>query len=303
MQVFQTYQPSYRSDQSFVHGNPIADLITQDFIKQNYLAGLPLTATINGQSLESIIQQKIDAAVGEFETKLDTFVVPRVILSCVVGQTPQLITNLSTKENPSGMVSGTPAVAGTDYDLLEPPYDYTTRRFENWGLIKTKHRPVIDVANIIYALPPNFGILVVPPQWITVNPNSGIIRIVPVEGAMAVTSPGAGMWLPFFTMGTMSRVPQFTQVTYTSGISPIPTDMVDAISALATSRVLEVYDNAYYPGMQSFVHSVDGFNQNVTLKADGPFVKAMQRFEARAYKYIASWRESHNGIRFASLGR
>jgi len=300
---YSSYQSSYRSDQTFVNGNPITTLVTSTLVLNNYLAGIPLTATATGTDVSTIAQQKIDAAVGEFETKLDSFVVPRVILACVVGQPPQIITSLSTAGNSTGMVSGQPAIAGQDYDMLEVPYDYTTRRFEKWSTIKVKHKPVINVSNILFALPPNFGILQVPQPWITTRPNAGIVQIVPVEGAMAVTSPGAGMWLPFFTMGQMNHVPQFTQITYTAGIYPIPEDMVDAIACLAAAKILEVFNNAFYPGVQSFTHNVDGFDQSVNLRTDGPFSRAIEKFETRASDYIKSWRAAHNGPVFAQLGR
>ena len=301
--TFSTYQPAYRSDQVYVNGNPIPDLVPPALVIGNYLAGLPLTGTAIAADLTTIVQQKIDAAVGEFETKMGAFLVPRVILPAVPGNEPQIITNLSTTENPFGMVSGRPAVAGTDYDLLELPYPYTTRRFEKWSTVKLRHRPVIVVSNVLYALPPNFGILQVPQPWIVPDPNNGILQIVPVEGAMAVMSPGAGMWLPFFTMGQMNHVPAFTQVSYTAGILPIPDDMADALCQLAAAKVLEVYDAAYYPGVQSFTHNVDGFDQTVQLRQGGPFATQIERYKRFAYEYIAAWRQAHNGIRMAQLGR
>jgi hypothetical protein len=303
LRTFTSFQPSYRSDQSFVNGNPITGLITPDFVISHYLAGLPLVGTAVSADLRNLVQQKIDAAVGEFETRLDSFVVPRVIIAAVINQTPQVITNLTTTDNPYGYVVGRDAVAGEDYDMLEVPYDYTTRRFEKWSTTKTRHKPIISISNILYALPPSFGILAVPPPWITADPNSGIVRIVPVEGAMAVMSPGAGMWLPFFTMGQMNHVPQFMQITYTSGISPIPDDMVDAISQLAASKVLEVYELSYYPGVQSFTHNVDGFNQTVSFRNGGPFASAIARLQKNSDDYIKRWRSAHNGIVMAQLGR
>ncbi len=300
---FSSYQPSYRHDQQFVHGNPLLEALPPSFVISNYLAGLPLTGTATDQDLSNIVQQKIDAAVGEFETKIGTFVVPRAIISCVVGQSPQIITNLSTTENPFGMVQGTPATSGVDYDMLEVPYDYSSRRFETWSTVKVRHRPIISVENILFALPPNFGILAVPPPWITPNPNSGIVRIVPVEGAMAVTSPGAGMWLPFFTMGQMDHVPQFTQISYTAGIDPIPDDMVDAISMLAAAKVLQVYNRSYYPGIQTMTNAENGFSQNVSFRQGGPFAQDIKDLTQYAYDYIKEWRQAHNGIRMAQLGR
>jgi len=159
------------------------------------------------------------------------------------------------------------------------------------------------VSSILFALPPNFGILQVPPPWIVPNPNSGTVQIVPVEGAMAVTSPGAGMWLPFFTMGQMNHVPQFAQVTYTSGISPVPDDMIDALAQLASAKVLEVYNRSFYPGVQSFTHSADGFNQSVNLRNGGPFAQDIKDLKNNAYEYIKSWRQAHNGLVYAQLGR
>lgn len=301
--TFSSFQPAYRSDQAYVNGNPVRELITPEFVVNHYLSGLPLVGTAISADLRTIVQQKIDAAVGEFETRLDSFVVPRVIIACVINQTPQVITNLTTTDNPYGYVTGREAIAGQDYDMLEVPYDYTTRRFEKWSTTKARHKPIISISNILYALPPSFGILAVPQPWITADPNSGIVRIVPVQGAMAVMSPGAGMWLPFFTMGQMNHVPQFMQMTYTSGISPIPDDMVDAIAQLAAAKVLEVYELSYYPGVQSFTHSVDGFNQTVSLRNGGPFAAAIQRLHANADTYIQRWRSAHNGIVMAQLGR
>jgi hypothetical protein len=303
MRTFSSFQPAYRGDQQFVNGNPISERLTPEFVITHYLAGLPLIGTAVPAQLEAIVQQRIDAAIGEFETKLDSFVVPRVIIACVINQTPQIITSLDTNENPFGYVQGRPAIAGQDYDMLEVPYDYTARRFEKWSTMKARHKPIISISNILYALPPNFGILAVPPPWITADPNSGIVRIVPVEGAMAVMSPGAGMWLPFFTMGQMNHVPQFTQMTYTAGISPVPDDMLDAIAQLAAAKVLETYSLAYYPGVQSFTNAADGFNQSVNLRSGGPFADVIAMYRANADGYLKAWRSAHNGLGIAQLGR
>ena len=303
LQLYSSYQPVYTHTQQFVHGNPIPALCPPEFVLDRYLAGLPLAATIGGHDLRGIVQQKIDASVGEFEQRLNMFLVPRVIIACAMNYTPQLIASVSgDNANGYGMTTA-PAQPGVDYDMLEVPYDYTSRRFERWSLIKARHRPILAVENIVFALPPNFGILITPKPWITADPNSGIVRIVPVEGAMAVTSPGAGMWLPFFTMGQMNHVPQFTQMTYTAGILPIPDDMIDALAMLAASKVLAIYDTAYYPGVESFSHTVDGVLQSVSLRQGGPFTARLEWFQQQAYQYIAMYRAAHNGVRMESLGR
>ena len=301
--TYSSYQPAYRADQVFVNGNPIPAVCPPELVLDRYLAGLPLTASIGGQDLRAIVQQKINASVGEFEQRLNAFLVPRTIISCAMNYTPQVIESVSG-ENANGYgVTGTPAVSGVDYDFLEVPYDYTARRFETWSLIKARHRPILAVHNVVFALPPNFGILIVPKPWITADPNSGIVRIVPVEGAMAVTSPGAGMWLPFFTMGQMDHVPQFSQMSYTAGILPIPEDMIDALAMLAAAKTLQVYNRAYYPGVESFSHNVDGFSQNVKLRAKGPFAQDIVDLTTQALNYIQMWRTGHNGLRMESLGR
>lgn len=303
LQPYSTYQPTYRADMQFVHGNPIPARCPPEFVIDRYLTGLPLTGSITGTDLRTIVQQRIDAAVGEMEQRLNMFLVVRQIIACAVNFTPQIIESVSG-ENANGYgVTGNPAQPGVDYDLLEVPYDYTSRRFERWSLIKARHRPIIAVENVVYALPPNFGILIAPKPWITVDPNSGIVRIVPVEGAMAVTSPGAGMWLPFFTMGQMNHVPQFTQMSYTAGIDPLPDDAIDALAMLAASKVLAVYDMTYYPGVQTFTNSVDGVTQTVALRGRGPFAEARDYYQQQALAWIALYRSAHNGVRMESLGR
>lgn len=305
LRTYSSYQPNYRSDQAYIHGNPIKDQITPEFVIEHYLTGLPLTASINGESLEKIVQQKIDAAVGDFETRLDMFVVPRKILACVVGQQPIIpeIPLDTTGGDLGGFTQGRPAVAGQDYDMLEVPYDYTARRFERWSLIKTRHRPILNIDSILFALPPNFGILAVPQPWIVANPNTGMVQIVPVQGAMAVTSPGAGMWLPFFTMGQMNYVPQFTQIIYTAGIYPLPMDMIDAIAMLAASKVLAVYDTALWPGVRSFTNTAGRFSQQVTMRDRGPFREQIDYYQSEALRYIKFFRNAHGFPSFAQLGR
>ncbi len=303
LQTYSSYQPQYTHTQTFVHGNPIPTLCPPEFVLDRYLTGLPLTATATGADLRAIVQQKIDASVAEFETRLNSFLVVRQILSCAVNFTPSVVLSVSGENDDGYGVVNSPAVAGVDYDLLEVPYDYTSARFERWSLIKARHRPIITVENVVYALPPNFGILICPKPWITADPNSGIVRIVPVEGAMAVTSPGAGMWLPFFTMGQMNHVPQFSQMSYTAGIYPLGDDLIDALAMLAAAKTLQVYNLAYYPGVQSFTHAVDGFNQTVALRGKGPFVDTIQQLQAEVEAFLRRYRTAHNGIRMESLGR
>ena len=101
----------------------------------------------------------------------------------------------------------------------------------------------------------------------------------------------------------MNHVPQFTQISYTAGIYPIPDDMVDAVACLAASLVLEVYEGAYYPGVQNFTNTGAGFSQSVNLRQEGPFARQIKRFRERAEEYMQSWRDSHTGVRIASLGR
>ena len=303
LQARSTYQPTYRADTQFVLGNPIPAVCPPDLVLDRYLAGLPLTASIGGQDLRAIVQQKIDASVGEFEQRLNMFLVPRVIIAVAGNYAPQVIESVSgDNANGYGQV-GRPATPGVDYDLKEVPYDYTSARFERWSLIKARHRPIISVENLVYALPPNFGILIAPQPWITFDPNSGIVRLVPVEGAMAVTSPGAGMWLPFFTMGQMNHVPQFSQMSYTAGIDPIPDDAIDALAMLSAAKTLQVYNRSYYPGIASFAHSVDGVSQNVTLRHGGPFSQDIKDLTTQAMDWIAMYRTSHSGVRMESLGR
>ncbi len=299
MAVRTTYQAAYRADQTYVHGNPMTAALPPSFVLENYLAGLPLRSTATGADLQGIVQQKIDAAIGEFETRMGTFLVPRQIIGTVMGQQPQQVVSVG----PSGYANlGPPAQPGVDFDLLEIPYAYTTRRFSPWSMIQTRPSPLIAVQRGLYALPPSFGILAVPSPWIVPSP-TGLIQIVPVQGAMAITSPGAGMWLPFFTMGQMDHVPQFTQVAYTAGVSPVPDDMVDAVAQLATAKVLEVYNTAYYPGVATFSNSSPGFAQSVTLRSGGPFSERIKDLKQNADDYIKSWRSSHVQVRARSLGR
>ncbi len=280
-----SYQPGYDAKQAFINGNPLLNDLTPQKFRELYFWGLPLTGTVMGDQIPvEVMQQKINIAVDKMEEAIGTFIIPRRIRSVPQG-------------NPAGLV------AGQDFDLMEVPYDYDAKHFQDWAYIQLRHYPVLTIESMVLVWPSNIGILNVPNSWIQLNPLKGVVRLVPSQTEMGMFFSGAlAAWLPFISAGMFDHLPQFVQMNYTAGVYPIAEAMKDAIYKRAAIEVLQMYADAYYPGIQSASNSVDGFNQSFSLRSGNPFADRIKAYEKDVSDYTLQWKSHRRGIRARVLG-
>lgn len=98
--------------------------VTPDDCRYTFLWGTDFKATNGTYFNDEQIQWFIDAATAEMERQLNITIKKKVFKS-----------QLSTK----GLKKG------VDYDEEEALYDYSKRKIQRYGMIQTKHRPIIDV--------------------------------------------------------------------------------------------------------------------------------------------------------------
>ena len=98
--------------------------VTPDDCRYTFLWGTDFKATNGTYFTDEQIQWFIDAATAEVERQLNITIKKKVFKS-----------QLSTK----GLKKG------VDYDEEEALYDYSRRKIQRYGMIQTKHRPIIDV--------------------------------------------------------------------------------------------------------------------------------------------------------------
>lgn len=98
--------------------------VTPDDCRYTFLWGTDFKATNGSFFTDEQIQWFIDAATAEVERQLNITIKKKVYKS-----------QLSTK----GLKKG------VDYDEEEALYDYSKRKIQRYGMIQTKHRPIINV--------------------------------------------------------------------------------------------------------------------------------------------------------------
>lgn len=122
-----------------------------------------------------------------------------------------------------------------------------------------------------------------PKDWLSSRKTSdGILYhrnlyIVPAGNASALTQQQlfTGM-LPNLSYLGLARIPNYWEVTYTTGFDKVPHDIIDAVGKLAAINIFRISgDLVISPGISSFSLGIDGLSQSMSAKAYDVRIKAM----------------------------
>jgi hypothetical protein len=123
---------------------------------------------------------------------------------------------------------------------MEPGYDYHGDFFRGneWGFLKTRSRPIIEVKSYRFTYAdPSISLFEVPQSWLRVDAKYGTIRLLPTGQAGAV--PLNTYLLSVF--GGSRVIPHMIRVTYLAGIDATQDwymDLVDFIYRVAGALLL-----------------------------------------------------------------
>lgn len=151
--------------------------------------------------------------------------------------------------------------AGTRW-IEEPGYDFEPDFFsgERWGMIMTRHRPIIDVDSLRFVYPqPMATRWELPHDWIRLDKKYGMIRLVPGSQAFAAPLSAWSMQV----LGGGRTIPQMIQIRYRTGLlDPARNypDLVDLVQRMAVLRVM----NNQFPASSSSI-SADGLSQSQSI--------------------------------------
>lgn len=166
-----------------------------------------------------------------------------------------------------------PDPADTDFDLIEPGYDYSHMYFagERWGYLKLRRAPVRSVQRVLFVYPnADDRVFDVPTKWIRLDQQWGVIRLVP-DGASILANFSAFM-LQVFSGGR--AIPQAIFVDYTAGFisgvksvaDSLDESYVDLLEHLKYSVMVDVLRDLVLPDSQSI--STDGQTQSFSVQRD-----------------------------------
>ncbi|MBI1207445.1 MAG: hypothetical protein GC191_09190 [Azospirillum sp.] len=250
-----------------------ANLLTRStdlpLFKRDRLARVAARYAPGADLNDDYLWSKLSAAEASVGHRLRVFLTPREIV-------------------PAGTDQATvdALVAAGETVVEEPGYDYAPSMFqgEAWGLIETRHRPIIAIRAITFAYPSATSpLLTIPPEWIRADKKFGRINLVPVQsiGAMQMSS------FVLSAIGSGRSVPLMVQVRYRAGLADAKNDYPDLVDLIMRTAALSFIDDELLP--QSGSVSADGLSQSISWDGD----KMRDALDAKIDKLS----QSINGIR------
>ena len=214
-----------------------------DLIRRDYLAGIIRSYSAGVTFHDDFLWAKILAAEAEMERKLRVFFSPVTVL-------------------PEEDTETVPAAEARV--VREPGYDYTPDLFlgDKWGLIETRHTPIIDVSQIRFAYPLLSGgttIFQVPASWMRIDRQYGWVQIVAASSLQT-------MPLNTFIMGVLGsgrQIPLMLQIYYRAGLQNAATQYPDLIDAIMMRAAISVLTTLFFPASGSI--SADGLSQSMSI--------------------------------------
>ena len=211
----------------------VGPLITVEKLKETYLFGKTYFTNEVGEKIsDETIQEFINYAVSLVEHDLDIAVMPR--------------TKVEFK-------------------------DYNANDYMEWGYFTLNNYPVLEIESFRVVYMKNAlefeQVLEIPAEWIRLDPESGIIRLIPSSrfpGRLAIGSGGA-----FFPelFNRSSMVPHMWEITYKHGFEPgcVPKLVNSVIGMLAAVSTLNVLgDLIIGAGVAAQAISMDGLSQSIS---------------------------------------
>lgn len=156
--------------------------------------------------------------------------------------------------------------------VLKEPHDYNAVDYQNFSFIQLWNRPILDVQAIRAVFPTGQLLMDFPKEWLRVDHNSSQVQLVPTQGSLSSVLLGrGGAWLPLLFQ-TLSYLPQFFQVDYTTGFpaGKLPEDIIEAVMKRCAIDVLAQFgDLIYGPGVTSVSNSMDGMSESRSIVNNG----------------------------------
>ena len=217
----------------------VEPLLTVEKLKNTYLFGTLHFPDSNGKELtDDDIQTFINNAISMLEMALDIAVMPR---------------------------------KKREYK------DYFLNDYYEWGYMKLNNYPVIDIESIdmVYNKSQPNGddfdaVVEIPKQWIRLDPDTGIVRLIPSNRFPSQLQIGAnGSFFPDIFRRN-SHVPHMWRINYTHGFREgcVPSALNAAIGLIASIFVMNILgDLIQGAGIAGTSISLDGLSQSIQTTA------------------------------------
>lgn len=217
-------------------------VITPDDCRFTYLWGTDFKATNGTFFTDEQIQWLIDAATSEMERQLNITIKKRVFKS---------------QESTKGLVRG------VDYDEEEALYDFTRRKIQRYGMIQTKHRPILEITRcelINRGISSNMDLL----DSCVPDKKKGFIKF--LKRPFNADQTRVGISQSIARYGEETFQPHlFYAVDYSAGYEKsddVPNDLRQMIGKVAAISLLNIIGDGLMSGFSSSSLSMDGISES-----------------------------------------
>lgn len=216
--------------------------VTPDDCRYTFLWGTDFKATNGTYFTDEQIQWFIDAATSEMERLLNISLKKKVYKS---------------QESTEGLTKG------IDYDEEESLYDYTQRKIQRYGMIQTKHRPILDITRcelINRGSTSNMDLL----DSIVPDKKQGVIKF--LKRPYNADNTHKLISNSLCRYGSETFQPHlFYAVDYSAGYETsddLPSDLRQMIGKVAAISLLNIIGDGLMSGFSSSSLSMDGISES-----------------------------------------
>lgn len=216
-------------------------VITPDDCRFTYLWGTDFKATNGTFFTDEQIQFFIDEATRYMERVLDISIYK---------------TRIKCQAKDRNLIKG------VDYDVEESLYDFSTRKIQRYGMIQTKHRPILnlDKVDLIYRTGDTTDLL----PSVTVDRQKGLIKFLNRPYRQTDTTIGINTSLGRYGNETL-RSHLFYCIDYSVGFEnsdEVPSDLRQMIGKVAAISLLNIIGDGLMSGFSSSSLSMDGISES-----------------------------------------
>lgn len=182
-------------------------------------------------------------------------------------------------------------------------HDYYRSDYGQYNIIQLENYPVISVEDFTVQYPSGQNVVKFPPEWIRLDKNHGLLRIVPTAGTLSEILVGAGgSYLPAIYNG-LPHLPDLFSVDYTAGFEDgkTPQNLLDIIGKIASMGPFNIFgDLIAGAGIANLSISIDGLSQNIgttSSATNSGYGARLGQYVKEVKEQIPMLRRYYKGIR------
>jgi hypothetical protein len=237
-------------------------VMTSQDLKNNFLYGIPLKNSLGQTVTDDSMRFMIDAATTWLENELQVTIKKKA--------------------------------------FSQERHDYQYGEFQNWGMVKLNHGPILQVLEYAVCYPDSGSYIPLPLEWVQTDVEglTNVLNIIPGVGSVGSYIIGWGNSILPLTFTSASYLPDLFKISYTAGFPPnkVPEIFLQIIGMQAAIQVMTQVSNSFIiNGAIEQQISIDSVTERVTTI---PFLfeKQIELYRKQIKENVSTLRSYYRGL-------